>query len=81
VSATVRSFGSPDARLNSKRTSRDGANGDVLQFRKEPQPDLVASTIAPDFALGARGRPVGVAVANGALLAADDVGNLIWRVR
>jgi glucose/arabinose dehydrogenase len=29
----------------------------------------------------ARGRPVGVAVANGALLVADDVGNVIWRVR
>ncbi|HEX7060411.1 MAG TPA: hypothetical protein VF200_00470 [Woeseiaceae bacterium] len=29
----------------------------------------------------ARGRPVGIAVArDGALLVADDVGNVIWRV-
>jgi glucose/arabinose dehydrogenase len=29
----------------------------------------------------ARGRPVGVAIANdGALLVADDVGNAVWRV-
>ena len=52
------------------------------------QPSLIASGIATDGRYAfvssegvAYGRPVGVAMdARGALLVADDVGNVIWRV-
>jgi glucose/arabinose dehydrogenase len=44
-----------------------------------PAVDVLTGFLSPDGK--ARGRPVGVAVDNtGALLVADDVGNVIWRV-
>jgi glucose/arabinose dehydrogenase len=97
--------------------------GQLVDARVKPQrPDLVATAIVPDYALGphtgslgltssrgttlpaangkptgalpievltafldsegrARGRPVGLAIdKRGALLVADDVGNVVWRV-
>ncbi len=54
-----------------------------VPFRKgkpEGKPDVVLSGFLDDEG-NARGRPVGVAVdARGALLVADDVGNIVWRV-
>ena len=43
--------------------------------------DFLTGFLNPDGSGGAYGRPVGVTVAkDGALLVADDVGNIVWRV-
>ena len=45
-----------------------------------PARDLLTGFLTPDER-GSYGRPVGTAVAaDGSLLMADDVGNVIWRV-
>ncbi len=45
-----------------------------------PSRDILTGFLSPDEKYS-YGRPVGVAIAHdGALLVADDVGNVIWRV-
>jgi glucose/arabinose dehydrogenase len=46
-----------------------------------PPRDILTGFLAPDESFS-YGRPVGVALArDGSLLVADDVGNVVWRVR
>lgn len=61
-------------------------NGDVLvaETNAPPRPKGLPIDVLTGFldeAEQAQGRPVGVAIdATGALLVADDVGNIVWRV-
>ena len=51
-----------------------------MLFRSGPARDILSGFLAPDEKVS-YGRPVGVTLGpDGALLVADDVGDVIWRV-